>query len=277
MDPFERLRYVARSAPSGSAAVASAAAPAFAALAREPGALLTAARRLLDFHPSCGALWWMCAQVLSADDPELAAGFSVAELEEDPTGRVAEHLISERRPAVVVALAAPGENLVPALAGAALRSIRVIGDGWETRRVIAELAGALSEWSEDSEEPQGPQPEVSGWSTYEAEEALRGADLVVMDVLAAGPAGVVVPPGGAALALHASRTHVSLWAVGGTGRVLPEAVFELLLSRLEPSAGELVATSLLTSYVGPGGAGDPRTALATPDCPVPVELLRRAR
>lgn len=266
MDPFERLRWVARGASSGSADVAVDAAPAFSALAGEPGALLTAARRLLDFHPACGPLWWLSAQVLAADDADLAVAFATAELEEDPTARHAERAIASRAPAVVAAVAAPGEHVVPALAGSPPPSIRVVGERWATRRVIAALA-------EDAEGVR----EVTGWSELEVDEALERAELVLVDVLAAGPAGVVTPPGGAALTRAAAHHGVPVWAVGGAGRVLPAALYELLVSRVGEELADVVGADRLGAYVGPHGTQDAAAALAASDCPVPVELLRRAR
>jgi hypothetical protein len=273
VDPFERLRWVARGPADGAASVAADAAPAFVALAGERGALLTAARRLLDFHPACGPLWWMCAQVLAADDPELAASFANAELEEDPTPRQVAMELASRRPAVVVALALPSEHAVTALAAASPPCVRVVADHWSLRRMVAALAGFEAS---DGPDP-GEVPDVTGWGTDEIDEALDGADLALLDVLAAGPNGVVAPPGAASLVRAAARRRVPVWAVGGAGRVLPEALFELLLARLEPGAGELVGTLDLAAYIGPEGSADPRTALRSSDCPVPVELLRRAR
>jgi hypothetical protein len=273
VDPFERLRWVARGRADGAASVVADAAPAFSALAGDRGALLTAARRLLDFHPLCGPLWWMCAQVLAADDPELAASFANAELEEDPTARQAAMELAARRPALVVALALPSEHTVTALAAAAPAAVRVVADHWTLRRLVA----ALSDVDADELPDAVGTSEVTGWRTDEIDDALEGADLALVDVLAAGTGGVVVPPGGAALAQAAARRHVPLWAVGGTGRVLPDPLFELLLSRVEADAGELVRPIDLSSYIGPDGAADPRAALASSDCPVPVELLRRAR
>jgi hypothetical protein len=277
VDPFERLRWVARrgaGGAGGAATVAAEAAPAFSALAGERGALLTSARRLLDFHPACGPLWWMCARVLAADDPELAASFAAAELEEDPTARQVAMELAARRPAVVVALAAPAEHAVDALVAAPPPEVRVVADHWSLRRLVAALATAG-----DGLDGGGVTPEVTGWAPEEVEEALAGADLALVDVLAAGPAGVVGPPPAALLARAAAGARVPLWAVGGTGRVLPEPLFELLLSRLasDPGGGELVRAVDVACYLGPAGAADPRAALAESDCPVPVELLRRAR
>ena len=66
MHPIERLRHVARAGDMDASLLAEEAAIALGGLAFEPRALVPATRRLLEFHPSCAPLWWVCAELLAA-------------------------------------------------------------------------------------------------------------------------------------------------------------------------------------------------------------------
>lgn len=84
--PIERLRYVSRSGWAGPTALGAEAAYALADLSdHEPAAVLPACRRLLERNPSCGALWWVAARILSGGDPFEEAERCVQILEDDPT------------------------------------------------------------------------------------------------------------------------------------------------------------------------------------------------
>src|SRR5579871_2010666 len=112
---MERLRYLARGGGSGCATIAGQAAIALGGLGDlDAGAVVTAARRLLDHHPACGPLWWVCAHVLAADDPYLAAGFAGAELDGDTTDRRLAGLLDERAVRAAAVLARPEEQATAA-------------------------------------------------------------------------------------------------------------------------------------------------------------------
>ncbi|HKA94359.1 MAG TPA: hypothetical protein VKE97_11180, partial [Acidimicrobiia bacterium] len=66
MQPFERLRYLARWSDEDDTALVSEAADCLAGFADDPAGLVVACRRLLSHHPAAGALWWLCARVLAA-------------------------------------------------------------------------------------------------------------------------------------------------------------------------------------------------------------------
>src|SRR5262249_20502810 len=73
VQPFERLRYLARWSDEDDSALVSEAADCLAGFADDPAGLVVACRRLLSHHPASGALWWLCARVLAAPDPADAA------------------------------------------------------------------------------------------------------------------------------------------------------------------------------------------------------------
>ncbi|HEV2362078.1 MAG TPA: hypothetical protein VGS21_10280 [Acidimicrobiales bacterium] len=278
MHPIERLRYVARADDAGATLVAQEAALALADLADEPGALVTAVRRLIDFHPECGPLWWVGAQVLAAESPGLAADLAVARLDEDATSEhlardLALHLAGCTRsdtgsePPVVV-VGGAGEILCAAFEGLAAPavvgpSIRVVGSPESLGREIYLLGAGGAE--------------VTGWPHYDPDAALDGATACVLEVSAAGAAGVVVPAGVGHLAASAARMGVPVWAVAGVGRVLPARMFDALVERLGDSDSEVVPAGSLSHVVTDAGSGMAGDLLSRSDCPPVPELLRRAR
>jgi translation initiation factor 2B subunit (eIF-2B alpha/beta/delta family) len=109
------------------------------------------------------------------------------------------------------------------------------------------------------------------------------AGLVLIEAHAAGPAGILANRGSHAAAAVAARSGVPVWAVVGVGRVLPGAMWDALLSRVDDQgvepwerAVELVPADLLDSVVDPTGPRVTTEALTDPDCPTSPELLRPA-
>ena len=94
MHPIERLRAVARADWAPADVLAAEAAWALGELATvEPHALLPACRRLLERHPGCGPLWWVCARMLCAGDPVPEAHRCIEELDADPTVELLEEAL----------------------------------------------------------------------------------------------------------------------------------------------------------------------------------------
>ena len=303
MHPIEILRHIARSDPGDVVVVAAEAAQALSWMADEPEEMLTAVRRLIDFHPACGPLWWVGARVLSAPDASEAAESSLGELEGDRTGVVLACALDEFGGTGESRERRGGGDLVVVASGAggSLRTglgrcrrpceVRVVGELRSARRqgrTLASAAGGVVCFDED-----------------EAPAALLGAGLLLVEALAAGYAGVVAAAGARRLAELAAAAGVPVWAVGGAGRVLPEPLFQALVARigqegerrrssrprygwdasswpadLEAGASnracyEVVPAGLVSSFVGPGGVSG---AWSPPvDCPVPPDLLKPAR
>lgn len=267
MHPIEHLRYVARATGADPALVAREAAEALGEIARvQPAGLLPACRRLIDHHLTSGPVWWLSARVLRSDEPVLTGRTSADELDEDPTAGRVEDLLPDSATVLVVGW--------PDLAAAALRrrgDVEVLAVDW------ASEASHLVSRLRDSGNEVTLVPE-SGAAT-----AAVVADLVLLEALAAGPSGLLAAPGSLAAALSAAHQQVPVWAVAGAGRVLPGALWEALLARLDGTggepwdrAGELVPAELLARVIGPSGGTDPAAALAEANCPVAPELLRPA-
>ncbi len=243
---------MARAGDADPVLLAVEAAHALAGLAHDPRALVVSGRRLIEFHPLCGPLWCVTAQVLAAEDPCAAAERAVEELELDPT---AEELACSFRSGSVV-VAAPSPPILEALRLRPDLEIRLVGDASALRWAVRALAEA---------------GDVSGWLLDESESSLEDADVAVIEVAAAGPQGCVVAPGARMLAAQAGRAGVPLWAVAGVGRILPGPLFAALSARSDEA--QLVPVDEIAAVIGRDGLEAPTDALARSGCLALRELM----
>jgi hypothetical protein len=264
--PIERLRYVARATGADPALLAQETAGALAALASDPVGLVPSCRRLVDRHPTNGPLWSLVARVLTSAEPAVEARRVASELDADPTpGVLAAELPSD---ATVVLIGWPD------VAAAAVRrrgdiEALIVESGGEGAQLADRLASA------DSEAAAVPDAGMAAATVV--------ADLVLVEVLAGGPSGVLAAAGSHACAAVAHHRGVPVWGVAGAGRVLPGRLWDAMLARLDDRgdepwdrAAELVPATLLDAVVGPHGVEAGRAGLDRPSCPVAPELLRRA-
>lgn len=247
MHPIERLRHVARADGVGNALLVREAAGALASFGDDPPGLVTACRRLVERHPTCGPMWWLAARMLTASEPVKEAWRAAEELESDVTS---QQLVS--------ALPDDASVLVfgwPELAGEAVRrradlEVLVVDGGSFSHRLRSTGVDALDV------------PD-SGVGAAAAE-----ADLVLLEASAIGPDGFVAPGGARSAAAVARQTGTAVWLVAGVGRALPPALWDALLDRLaaddsEPwdRPEEVVPLALVDEVVGAGG-GEPTCGVA---------------
>ena len=265
MHPIERLRWIARAEDEPAASLGSEAAWTLAELAeQEPNALLTACRRLLDRHPACGPLWWVSARLATAADPLEEGRRAAAELCSDSTsdriGRQLRDLVhGERRPR------AHEPDRAVAAGARSLQALPAPPRGeppGRSRRSMRDLSVVVSS-------------EVTGWSSDEADDALEGAAVLLVEVLAAGRHAVLVSRGTAAVVQSARAAGVPAWAVIGVGRALPERLFEAARERAADEVDE-VALEGFALAIGPELTGDPAVVAAQVTCPPGLELIRRS-
>jgi hypothetical protein len=268
MHPIEHLRHVARAAGAGGALVASEAAGALAQMARvDTAGLVPACRRLVEAHLAAGPVWWLSARVLGADDPAAAARHAAAELDSDRTERYLAAALPEGATVAVIGW--------PELVGPGLRSR---GD---VEVLVVDDSGsegyAFVNWLRREGNDAVLIPAVG------AGAAAAVADLVVIEALAAGPSGILATPGSLAAAAVALSAGRAVWAVTGTGRVLPGRLWDALLTRLDATGSEpwdrdaeLVPAALLSKVVGPNELVEVEAGLLDATCPVAPELLRAA-
>lgn len=267
MHPIEHLRYVARATGADPAVVAAEAAEALVQMARmQPAGLVPACRRLIDRHVAAGPLWWLSARMLREEDPVAAGRQAAEQLRTDPTSAHLADALPDSATVVVVGW--------PDIASDALRrrgDVEVLVVDWasEGDQLVRRLLDRDTDAVLVRESGAGPAAVV--------------ADVVVIEALAAGPAGVLAVPGSMAVAAVAGHQQVPVWAVAGVGRVLPGPLWDALLARLDESgvepwdrSAEVVPADLISLVVGPDGVLEAADGLQRATCPAAPELFRAA-
>jgi len=263
MHPIERLRYVARAEGAGVSALVEAAARALVGLDDDHAALVTGCRQLVDRHPEVGPMWWLTSRVLCADDPAREAWEVTQALEADPTSEVLSRELPEE--AVTVVLGWP-EVAAGALHRRGDLRVRVIDALGEASQLVDSLARVGVDAVEVPESGVGA--------------AVADTDLVLLDALAVGPGGALVPAGGRAAAAVARHAGRAVWLTAGQGRVLPGRLWDALVGRIEvrgegwDADEEIVPLDLVDVVVGPWGRGAPAELMAHTDCPIAAELFK---
>lgn len=106
---------------------------------------------------------------------------------------------------------------------------------------------------------------------------VASADIVVVQVDAIGPGGMVVDGDVLGLLEAARVVEVPVWVEAGVGRILPARMWEALARKLTATpnirSGVIVDSAGVERIAGPSGVQAPRLALAGSDCPEPPELL----
>src|SRR4051812_22895196 len=102
MHPIERLRYVARAGGVDQGDLVREAASALSGLGDDAGGLIMSCRRLIARHPTAGALWFLCARMLSAPDVRAEAWHATEALEHDGTPSHLARLLPEDATLTVV-------------------------------------------------------------------------------------------------------------------------------------------------------------------------------
>jgi hypothetical protein len=267
MHPIEHLRYVARATGADPAMVAAEAAEALVQMARmQPAGLVPACRRLIDRHLTAGPVWWLSAKMLREEDPVAAGRQAAAELERDPTARQLADALPDGATALIVGW--------PDVASEGLRrrgdvEVLVVDWGSEGEQLVHRLQARDFDAALVHESGVGPAAVVS--------------DMVLVEALAAGPAGVLAVPGSMAAAAVAAHQQVPVWAVTGVGRVLPGPLWDALLARLDASgiepwerSVEVVPATLISAVIGPEGVAATEEGLLRATCPAAPELFRAA-
>ena len=183
MHPIEYLRHVARSSGADPALLVTETASALRAMRLDQPGLVLATRRIVDKHPTCAPLWWLCAGALSALEPSLRLQELASEFETDPTS---EHLfdVADEDALVVEALAMGEDDEIQVLVSAGdeeeMEWAREVG---RTMIVVARRGTRLpiQMWREMKERATASDNE---WTQDVRVVNVRAFDLVV------GPSGV---------------------------------------------------------------------------------------
>jgi hypothetical protein len=260
VQPFERLRYLARWSEDDGPELLSEAADCLAAFGGDPAGLVVACRRLLAHHPGAATLWWLCAQVLAAPDAVDASWSAWQAFTDDhtPARLVSALPFPQDDPVAVLGwpdVAAAGFAERPDLDAVA---VRIRGQGDLLSRRLRQLDQPVR-------------------VVVESELLTLGPSHLVIETGAAGGGSALVPGGAVDLAAAARSHGTKVWLVAGIGRVLPERLFQSLIRAVgDRSDTELLEAGLVDQVVGPTGLEPPATFARRMDCAVAPELLRLA-
>ncbi len=236
---------------------------ALGSLRADPAGLVVACRRIVERHPDAGPLWWLCARLLTADDPNSLAWELADEIEDDRTPRA-------------VAAALPDEATVltigwPDVAGAALmRRGDVTVLCADSRHEASSFMQRLERYDVECE----PIPAES------LARAASIADVVLVEAVAAAPSRVLAPVGSHVIAAVARSVDVPVWLVAGIGRRLPIEYVDAIAERVvrESAVWDLdvddLPVGLATHVAGAEGLSDDVDSALRPDVPCAPELLR---
>ncbi len=239
------------------------AAMALGTLRADPANLVIASRRIVERHPELGPVWWLCARLLTSDNPSELAWELADEIDDDA---------AERQ----IALALPDEATVltigwPEIGGAALLrrgDIRVLCA--DSRHQASSFMQRLERFEVECD----PIPSES------LARAAASADLVVVEAVAASTQRVLAPIGSHVLAAVARSVATPVWLAAGIGRRLPVQYVDAIADRVmaASSVWELevddVPVGLITHVGSADGVSDDVSASLRPDCPFAPELLR---
>lgn len=219
MHPIERLRAVARAREVDQALLAREAASVLGAFAGDPPGLVTSCRRLLDRHPTAGALWWTFARLLEAADVRAEAHAVRHDLDDSPAVTALSLDLPDGAVVAVVPDVAGGSEL-----GLALTN-------WRDDLVVAHDPGALH--------LDRPEPRV-----------------LLVEAGAAGPDRFLANGGTEDEVAAAREAGVAVWLVVDVGRRLPKVLFDALVRRA-PAGCEEVRISVVERVIEPRHVGCP--------------------
>jgi hypothetical protein len=259
--PIEHLRHVARARGADATSLVREAASALGSLRADHANLVIAGRRIVERHPEVGPLWWMCACLLTSDDPTARAWEIADEIDTDPTPR----RVAEALPADATVLTVGW----PELGGAGLMSrgdVRVLCV--DSRFEASGFMQRLERYDVECE----PVPAES------IARAASVADLVLVEAVAAAPGRVLAPVGSHVVAAVGRSVQTPVWLVAGVGRRLPAEYVDAIAGHVaDRDAGwdvdvDDLPLQLVTHVVTADGLAD--AASLRPDCPFAPELLR---
>jgi hypothetical protein len=265
MQPFERMRALARWSGHDGRTLASEAADCLAGFADDPAGLVVASRRLLVHRPNSAPLWWLCSRVVCAPDPAEAAWESWKRLVEDPTPARLAALLPFPHDEVIAVLGWPEQT----------------GEAIETRPDLDAVAVRRAGDRHLASDMRSSGAAVRAVS--EVELVPLEPSHIIVEVVGAGHGQALVPFGTADLLESIrldGREDCALWFVAGVGRVLPDRLFDAMIGhlggedRLPERDLELLPLDAAARIAGPTGLSDPATLASRADCPVAPELLR---
>jgi hypothetical protein len=260
--PIERLRYVARARGADAESLVRETAGALRGLGLDTAGLVVACRRIVERHPTCGPLWWLCARMLTSSDPMAAARAAIDEMECDAT---IDRLIGELPDGATVATIGWPELAALALARRGDVRVLAVDAGHQASSFVQRLERA--------------EVESELVPTESAAIATAAADLALVEAEALDATTLLAATGSAVLAAAARLSSTPVWCVAGRGRRLPAPMLGAIVDRvahqsIDPWSRdvEVVPMTLVGHVIGPDGRLPAATVRA--ECEMAPELLR---
>ena len=266
MHPIEHLRYVARAHGADPVEVALGAADALMGVARDTGATLVSARRLVEHHPSNAPLWSVCATAVTSMDAYRAVDDLARAISNDS---VAGHLADALDDVETVVVVGWSGHVVDALVRRGHVHVLVVdslGDGRDALRhlsrrdVSCELVAA------------------EGMAA-----AAESADVTLLAAMAMGNDSSLCAGGSLSVAAVAYCAEKPVWVVCSEGTRLPEALYGAMIGGLRDrpdpwaSGVDVVPHALVgTAFTSQGRFDVPGALAQLSVCPPAEELLRRS-
>jgi hypothetical protein len=228
VQPFERLRYLARWGSDEDGALVAESADCLAGFDDDPAGLVVACRRLLHHHPDVGALWWLCSRVLCAPEPAEAAIAAWELLHNDNTAaRIAAALPFPHDPPVAV-LGWPDITAEAMSTRPDLDVIAIRRRGAADRLLAARLR----------------RTEATLRVVSDVEVAALEPTHLLVEVAAISPAGGALAPAGATAVIGGIGSRAELWLVAPVGRLLPDRLFTAMQRAVDGTrAGDTKTTT----------------------------------
>ena len=229
----------------------------------DPSGLVVACRRVVERHPECGPLWWLCAHLLTAQEPFQLAWELADEIDDDPT-------------ADALAAAIPDDAVVLTIGWTDICSRALTRRGDVTVLVVESRhhgSSMMQRLERHDVACELVQAEAIG-------RAVPAADVVLIEAHAVSTERVVAPIGSAAVAVMAAACGVPVWLVAGVGRRLPRELVAAIDERVATVDDpweldtDAFSTGCITHVVGLRGVAVAGPEALAPECPMVPELLR---
>lgn len=277
MHPIEHLRWVARSAGAPQQALVAETARALSGFAGDELGLVTACRRVVHRHPTCGSLLWLAARAVTSPDPRAELRESAAMVAADPTSR---HVADTLAPEATVVVVGWPEVGVASLGRRGDLSVVVVDTDGSGEDLVDALGDA--DVQAQSVDPVALGAVLGALASSRAGARSGDPDAVVVLVEAdlVDAARAIAAPGSLAAVATARALGMSTWLVAPRGRTMPGVMVDAALDRLSAGAPratdvdwDVVPTALLDAVVRPDGVLAVAEALAFPDCASVPELF----
>lgn len=274
MHPIEHLRYLARAGYADAPELVTETASALRGLGVGDANFVLTCRRIVERHPTCGPLWWLCAELLTALEPRETLRRCVDRVRGDSTpAHLAGHLASRFPDGGMVVVNGWSWEIALALVQSSGFEVCVIdGDNGadhmvrvlERNEVVAHLV-----------EPQ------------RAAAAVGECGAVLVSSVFAGSDTLWCPIGSAQLAAVAYCSGIDVVATTTVGTRLPKVFTDAIIRLVDDDTRgdawhrdiESLPLGLVTSVVGATGVDHAAAVLPRgiqPEAPAATELTVRS-